>query len=217
MAAIRRSPPSFYTIACVSAIRRLGFGDVPKDEPLSGVSEAVGGQLTRIRKELGWSVERLAQRCKEVGAPQLTVNALYVIESGRKEKGTGRRRRHVTVDEWLAIAGALRVHPVDLLIPVDPADDEPYGIPRADDEPYGIPPAASMTVADARKWMTGRGYLDQPQTVEELLEVIREMPKDRARAMSNAWFTRERQVQLHRQTNKAAEQEGDEDGPDQED
>jgi transcriptional regulator with XRE-family HTH domain len=85
-------------------------------------SEVVGERVRQLRKRRGWSIEQLAERCVEVGAPQLTVPALYVIESGRREKGTNRRRRNVTVDEWLALALAFEVAPIVLAVPEESSD-----------------------------------------------------------------------------------------------
>lgn len=115
------------------------------------VSEAVGRLIHRRRKdELQISVEDLAERCREAGAPQLTVNALYVIESGRREKETGRRRRLITADELLALAVALRLNPVDLLVPPD----------LGDEDEYRLTPTMTTTAKKARDWIGGRGHLD---------------------------------------------------------
>ena len=58
-------------------------------------------------------MEELAERCP--AGSGLTVAALYALESGRREPATGRRRRHVTVDEWIALAEAFDVEPAELL------------------------------------------------------------------------------------------------------
>lgn len=115
----------------------------------------------------------------QVGAPQLTVNTLYVIENGRKERGTGRRRRHVTVDELLILAVALGVTPVDLLVPSATPDDEPFS----------VAPKVTTTAGTARKWITG-GFLKPPESPAELAAAIRFMPKERAQAVSVEWFRR---------------------------
>lgn len=67
-------------------------------------------------------MEQLAARCAEIGAPQLTVDALYLVENGRREPDTGRRRRKVTVDELLALALAFDMSPLYLLLPREEAD-----------------------------------------------------------------------------------------------
>jgi hypothetical protein len=70
-------------------------------------------------------VADLAARCAELGAPQLTAQALYKLEGQRKS--ATRRPRPVSVDELLALALALNVAPVHLLVPPDDPD-EPYPI-----------------------------------------------------------------------------------------
>jgi transcriptional regulator with XRE-family HTH domain len=147
---------------------------------LTEASETVGRRVGEVRRDLGWSVEQLAERCAQAGAPQLTVNALYVIESGRKEKATGRRRRHVTVDELLLLAVALGVAPVDLLVPSTVADDAPVN----------VAPEVTTTAGAAREWIGGGLLKTAPQSLAELAEAIRFMPKARAEAASVEWFRR---------------------------
>jgi transcriptional regulator with XRE-family HTH domain len=168
---------------------------VTNDLGLSRISETVGRQVTRLRKGLGWSVEQLAERCTQAGAPELTVNAIYVIESGRKDKATGRRRRHVTVDELLTLAVAFGVTPVDLLVPSTVADDEPYH----------VAPKVAATAGTAREWIGGL-FLKAPESPAELAEAIRWMPKSRASAVASEWL-RTHHTELMRQTNAAEGQE----------
>jgi hypothetical protein len=73
-------------------------------------------------------VADLAARCAELGAPQLTTQALYKLE-GQRESVT-RRPRPVSVDELLALALALNVAPVHLLVPPDDPE-KPYQITQA--------------------------------------------------------------------------------------
>lgn len=82
-------------------------------------SEVVGERVKQARKRRGWKATQLAERCAEVGASDLTAQAIANIENGRKDRETQRRRRHVTVDELLALALALDVAPVHLLTPLD--------------------------------------------------------------------------------------------------
>jgi transcriptional regulator with XRE-family HTH domain len=163
-----------------------------KDASWGDLSEVVGSRVATLRKRRGWSVEQFAERCTQAGASPLTVNALYVIENGRKEKETGRRRRHVTVDEFLALAYTLDVHPVDLLVSGDATDDEPYK----------ITPKVTTTAAIARNWIGGQSFLHDPESPAELAEAIRFMPKERAQEMARTWF-RPREAEWTRQTNAA--------------
>lgn len=115
------------------------------EPPLSDISETVGAQVRRWRTAQRMTVEEVATLCAGAGAPQLTVASLYALESGRKEKATGRRRRLVTVDELLALARALRVKPISLLVPPD----------LGDDEPYSITPGVTTTAGEVRMWLRG--------------------------------------------------------------
>jgi transcriptional regulator with XRE-family HTH domain len=74
----------------------------------------VAGRVRELRQRWGWSAARLAERCAEVGAPQLTASVIANIESGRRDK-QGRRRREVTVDEARYLGLALSV-PIDVLM-----------------------------------------------------------------------------------------------------
>jgi hypothetical protein len=127
------------------------FRDVTNEPPLSGVSDVVGAQVRRWRDWHGWSVEELAARCLMVGAPHLTTAALYALESGRKERPTGRRRRLVSADELLVLAHVLKVKPpTDLLVPPELGDDDPY-------------PFSSTLITTAglvRRSLRGEGELD---------------------------------------------------------
>lgn len=156
-------------------------------ENLGELSEIVGTRVRLVREQRRWSVEQLAAACAQAGASQLTVNALYALESGRKEKGTGRRRRHVTVDELLAIAYALGVHPVDLVVPGD----------LADDEPFDVAPAVRSTAGTVRAWLGGLGFIDEPASLAELAAAIQPMPKERRQAISRAWFTPARMREIN--------------------
>lgn len=64
------------------------------------------------------TAQQLAERCAQVGLPQLTASVIANIETGRRDE-RGRRRRDVTVDEWLGFARALNVGPALLLLPMD--------------------------------------------------------------------------------------------------
>jgi transcriptional regulator with XRE-family HTH domain len=115
-------------------------------------SDIVGDQVREIRKRLGLSVDELAERCSVAGAPELTANALYLVEGGRRDK-EGRRRRRITVDELLVLAFALDVSPIALLLP-----------PRRGDYPL-----TSGIQADAENvylWLTGdrRQPTDDPDS-----------------------------------------------------
>jgi transcriptional regulator with XRE-family HTH domain len=82
-------------------------------------SDVVAARVRELRTSRGMKVADLAARCAELGAEQLTVQALYKLE-GQRESAT-RRPRPVSVDELLALAAALDVAPVHLLVPPYPS------------------------------------------------------------------------------------------------
>jgi transcriptional regulator with XRE-family HTH domain len=67
-----------------------------------------------LRQKRGWRAEDLAARCAEIGAAEMTRSVIANIETGRRDSA-GRRRRAVTVEEWLILAFALDVSPAELL------------------------------------------------------------------------------------------------------
>jgi transcriptional regulator with XRE-family HTH domain len=83
------------------------------------VSDVVAARVRVVRGKRKLTVAELAARCAELGAPELTAQALYKLEQRRPGK---LRPRPVTVDELLTLAVALNVAPVHLLVPVDDPD-----------------------------------------------------------------------------------------------
>jgi transcriptional regulator with XRE-family HTH domain len=111
-------------------------------------SDMVARRVREVRRRRGLSVAQLAQRCADVGVPELTAQALYNLEAGRADK-RGRRRRAVTVDELLVLALALDVAPVHLLVPLD--DDEVA---------YPVTPTRGEPAGEIRDWVRGAAALD---------------------------------------------------------
>lgn len=68
--------------------------------------------MKRLREIRGLSAQDLADRCSELGAPQLSRGVISNIES---------RKENVSIEEVLVLASALDVSPVQLFTP---ADDE---------------------------------------------------------------------------------------------
>ncbi len=81
-------------------------------ENRSTVSDRVAQNIREFRKRRGWKPADLAARCAELGADFVTDNVIENIEHGRRRDGA--RRRHITVDELVALARALAVTPADL-------------------------------------------------------------------------------------------------------
>lgn len=156
------------------------------DGLLGEVSETVGRRVREARKRLRWSVEELAEACARVGGGQLTVDALYALESGRRDPKTRRRRRSVTVDELFVLAAALGPPPVDLLVPPD----------LAEDAPYEVAPSVTTTAGRARQWIGGHVFLIDPETVVELAEAMRGQSPARVRELRRTWLTPEREARF---------------------
>lgn len=91
----------------------------PDVGPNALLSDVVADRIRQLRRRRGWSVQDLASRTR---SSELTDQAIYNIENGRRDK-TGRRRRLVTVDELMDFAAAFAVTPGWLVMP-DPADTD---------------------------------------------------------------------------------------------
>jgi hypothetical protein len=85
-----------------------------------------------------WAAADLAERCADLGMPELNRSVIANIESGR--------RRDVSVDELLVFARALDVAPVHLLVPIDA---------EAKDR-YAITPSTPHPIGPAREWIRGK-------------------------------------------------------------
>jgi transcriptional regulator with XRE-family HTH domain len=116
-------------------------------EPEVTASDMVARRVREVRRRRGLTVAQLAQRCAELGYPDLTDQALYNLEAGRADK-RGRRRRAVTVDELLVLALTLDVAPVHLLVPLE------------DDRPYQTTPTRAEQSGPVRDWVRGVEPLD---------------------------------------------------------
>lgn len=105
-----------------------------------------------------------------------------LVEAGRRlgpttiykiEQGT----RALDVDDFLALAIAFEVSPVDLLVP---------GV-WGDDAVWAAAPYVTMPAARARAWIGGRAPLTPIRDAADLAERIRWMPQQRAREVARAW------------------------------
>lgn len=72
----------------------------------------IGERLKAVRKRRDLSAQKLADRCNELGFPDIKRDAIVSLEIGR--------RTRVSVDELLALAYALEVSPAFLMMPPDP-------------------------------------------------------------------------------------------------
>ncbi len=110
-------------------------------------SDVVAARVKEVRTKRALTVAGLASRCAELGAPELTAQALYKLEGQRGR--SDRRPRPVTVDELLTLAVALNVSPVHLLVPVDEPDADYPVIAGVRARRFGV-----------RAWIRGVGPID---------------------------------------------------------
>src|SRR5947207_8943095 len=106
---------------------------------LGPAGEVVAQNVRRIREGQRLTYVGLAERLTEAGRP-IAVLGLRRIERGE---------RRIDIDDLLALAVALRVAPVDLLVPNSARDDELYS----------VTPKRPITAAGARHWIAGHGLL----------------------------------------------------------
>src|SRR3954464_11793027 len=85
-------------------------------------SDLVGAEIRRRRLDLDLTAEQVATKCAEIGAPELSTAVIANIETGRRNKETGERRRDITVEELLILASVLDTSPLTLLMP-EPGTD----------------------------------------------------------------------------------------------
>jgi transcriptional regulator with XRE-family HTH domain len=81
------------------------------------ISDVVGERVAQLRRAQGISREDLACLVTAAGWP-LGPAAITNLESGRRDRETGRRRREITVDELSVLGRVLGVPPVLLLYPL---------------------------------------------------------------------------------------------------
>jgi len=117
------------------------------NDPAATPSDITAERVREIRRRRRLSVGDLAAVCAAVGYPELTGQAIYNIESGRRVQG--RRRRTVSVDELLALALALNASPVDLLVPPEAWDGE------GGELLYHITPTRAEQTSTVREWVRG--------------------------------------------------------------
>jgi transcriptional regulator with XRE-family HTH domain len=86
--------------------------------PADTASDLVGERIKLARERRGWSQTQLAERCEEIGAPELTKQVIGTIERGRRDRG-GSRHRQITIEEIFAFSAALAVPVLWLLAPLD--------------------------------------------------------------------------------------------------
>ncbi len=119
--------------------------------PLGRIAEMV----KTLRKDRGWSAEKLAQLMTAAGVPWERM-VVTKLELGK--------RQTITVEEWLALSYVLEISPVHLLVPYE-ADDIPY---RA------IPAGRPYSSAEMRRWVAGEDTLEGV----DIIRVASHVPED---------------------------------------
>lgn len=102
-------------------------------------STVVAQRIRSLRGARSWSADRLADECANLGAPQINRSVIANIETGR--------RSSVSLEEWLVLALALGVAPLDLISPDDWEGEVAVASERAED------------VETFRRWAVGKEHL----------------------------------------------------------
>ncbi|MFJ6483971.1 helix-turn-helix domain-containing protein [Streptomyces sp. NPDC091682] len=117
-------------------------------------SDVVAQRVQELRKRQGLTGKELAERCRLMGAPGMTASVIANIESGRRDL-SGRRRRQVTLEEWLILAQALHVAPIHLLVQME--EEARYELTPEPPQPtHGLQREAAGWV---REWIRGNAPL----------------------------------------------------------
>lgn len=97
-------------------------------------TQTIAQRVKAVRKARGWSAQQVAERCANVGMPELDRSTIANIELGRRQR--------VGVDEWLVLAYVLGVAPVHLLLPLE-------------EEFYAFTPDVVSSSGRVRQWIRG--------------------------------------------------------------
>ena len=99
--------------------------------------------MRQLRREQGMSAQRLAERCAELGHPEINRDRIASLET--------RRRRPLTVTELFILSVALNVAPVHVLVSTE------------DDSEQELTRSIVTTTAQLRAWVRGEWV---PPTVD---------------------------------------------------
>jgi transcriptional regulator with XRE-family HTH domain len=133
-------------------------------------SEAVARRVKAERRRQGISAARLAERCAELGMPELNRDVIANIETGR--------RHDVSVDQLWTLAAALNVPPSLLQIPL------------GETQRFAVTPKITIHPHLALEWNEGEGPLVNTNRTARLHPWADEhtLPWNEARAP--LWFYR---------------------------
>jgi transcriptional regulator with XRE-family HTH domain len=149
----------------------------------------IAERVAAIRRYLGLTQEQLAEAMRAQGIDWQRV-VVAKLENGR--------RPFVTVDELLGLCVILKISPVDMLVPADVDDDQPYR----------IVPNGTAYADNAREFIRGEEHLylyEYPEPVlapaypfadpPRVIDSIRWMPADRAQRVDqhydDSWIEEE--------------------------
>ena len=105
-------------------------------------SDLVAQRIKHARTQHAWTAKDLAERCADLGAPEISAAVIANIETGRRDDD-GNRRRDVSIDEVLILALALEVPPAFLFVPLNGHDE------------LQVTPTRSMGAFTAAAWVDG--------------------------------------------------------------
>lgn len=100
-------------------------------------SDLAARRIREVRQRYGWTVKELADRCSRRGAPQITATVITNLETRRHAT------RQITVEEVFVLAEVLAVPPVQLMAPLDAAED------------LEVTPDVHMDASTAVAWIAG--------------------------------------------------------------
>jgi transcriptional regulator with XRE-family HTH domain len=128
-------------------------------------SEIAGRRIRDTRERRGLTARELAARCAAAGAPHVTATVITNLETSR------RPTRKVGLDELLVLAVALEVPPLELMIPMDAAEE------------LEVVPGTSLAGPEAVHWIAGEPFLTRLQLViglhpEDTADLVRWMDGD---------------------------------------
>lgn len=145
------------------------------------LSDVVGERVARLRRAAGLTQEGLAERCADMGWPELTTGVIGSVETGRPARKGGPRTREVSVDELVALAMALDVPPVLLLADPREHDSAPLTAGREVDSwellLWLVGAAAPGPDGEHHSYRRASAVVAQGWRIAEQLPVLRRPPE----------------------------------------
>ncbi|MEU7718169.1 helix-turn-helix domain-containing protein [Streptomyces tibetensis] len=177
---------------------------------LGPTGRAVAANVKRMREARGLTLRALSARLKEEGRP-LSADALNKIENGASDEP--KQIRRVDVDDLMALASVLGVHPNALLLPHTARErNEETGQP----ETIEITGGGAIPARQAWEWAHGMRPLQGDSRgkdwlrfrLDALPEAWEPMPVDEYRA----WCAQQARQQYERLVGQVSPKDGGDDG-----